>query len=200
MLVRFLQATPFDTQTTWYHHIMKPVSLKNFLPLAQMLRYLMLRRTKASHLPDLPPISHHTVLCQLNTKAQEIYNAEYDRFITLFGTDSNIPFDASTYFKMLSNLRMSCNHPLLFRSMGDFAGLTDKPLNKMERHLGVFVPEENRVNLKSNARTAYEEDWQLSSKLQYLIQRLTERSQACKPGECCLKTVVYTQWRGFMDW
>ncbi|EGG07557.1 uncharacterized protein MELLADRAFT_85374 [Melampsora larici-populina 98AG31] len=146
-LIKFLQVVPFDQDLVWYNKIVKPISIGNYGPLSPLMRYMMLRRTKASHLPDIPL-----------TK-----------------------FDGANYFKDLINLRMTCNHPLGFGDTSQSRQLpTEKP-NDMELACGILDH-------------GSPQDWQLRTKLTFLINDLCERKKY-NGG----KSVIYTQWRSLMD-
>ncbi|EGG03964.1 uncharacterized protein MELLADRAFT_89789 [Melampsora larici-populina 98AG31] len=67
----------------------------------------------------------------------------------------------------------------------------------MEEELGIMVPDGRA--LTADARPAYLEDWSLSSKLAYLVSQLKKKHRTLHKG-LCKKTVIYTQWRCFMEW
>ncbi|KAH9818321.1 P-loop containing nucleoside triphosphate hydrolase protein [Melampsora americana] len=67
----------------------------------------------------------------------------------------------------------------------------------MEQNLGIMLPDGRELD--SDARPAFREDWVLSSKLQLLVNKLLARKANKEEGES-KKSVIYTQWRCFMDW
>ncbi|EGG06503.1 uncharacterized protein MELLADRAFT_28766, partial [Melampsora larici-populina 98AG31] len=73
MLFKFLRIKPFHQDSVWYLQITLPVHQGNLDTLNQLLRYFMLRRTKASHLRDLPPIYHETILLDMHPQVKQVY-------------------------------------------------------------------------------------------------------------------------------
>ncbi|EGF98004.1 uncharacterized protein MELLADRAFT_84096 [Melampsora larici-populina 98AG31] len=67
----------------------------------------------------------------------------------------------------------------------------------MEEELGIVVPDGRE--LTADARPAYREDWSLSSKPAYLVSQLKKKQVPLHKG-LGKKTVIYTQWRCFMEW
>ncbi|EGF99366.1 uncharacterized protein MELLADRAFT_94703 [Melampsora larici-populina 98AG31] len=67
----------------------------------------------------------------------------------------------------------------------------------MEEELGIMVPDVRE--LTAEARPAYLEDWSLSSKLTFLVSQLKKKQGLLHKG-LSKKTVIYTQWRCFMEW
>lgn len=189
MLFKFMHCKPFDQDSTWYRNIVQPVHRGDLGGLSKLLRYFMLRRTKESHLPDLPPIHHKTIVLPMAPAAHEIYQQYYQRFLHQFGVESDVPFDSGEYFRQLSNLRISCVHPLEFKVHDESS------INDMEENLGIMMPD-NR-NLQANARLAYKEDWIWSTKIQFLVTKLLARRGDEKK---CKKSVIYTQWRCIIKW
>jgi SNF2 family DNA or RNA helicase len=129
-------------------------------------------------------------------EAKKIYDQHYQRFLSLFGIDSKSRFKQGEYFKQLSNLRMTCNHPLLFKEEGNLEDTTS--INEMEETLGIMMPDERKR--PADTRPAFRQDWILSYKLQYLVSQLENKKNLRKKDRSLKKTVIYSQWRCFMDW
>lgn len=195
MLFKFMHCKPFDQDSVWYRNIVQPIKHGDLGNLSQLLRYFMLRRTKGSHLQDLPPIFHKSIIIPMHPKAHQIYQQHYHRFIQQFGVDSKVTFHGGEYFRQLSNLRISCVHPLEFRQHQD--QLVKGRINEMEDNLGIMMPDGRE--LEGTARVAYKEDWVLSTKIQYLVQRILARRNLSKGG-VCKKSVIYSQWRCIINW
>lgn len=196
MLFKFLHIKPFQQDSVWYRQIVQPVFNGDLKILSQLLRYFMLRRTKASHLPHLPPINHQTVVLDMVPEAKKTYDEYYQRFLSQFGVGCKTTAKPGEYFKQLSNLRMTCNHPLLFKL--ETGAEVTRSINEMEETLGIMIPDER--NRPADARPAFRQDWILSHKLLYLVSNLEKKKLMRKKDPSLKKTVIYSQWRSFMDW
>ena len=68
----------------WSELLKSHIQHGNIKSLQLVLRHVMLRRVKKFSLPDLPPITHHQVKCQLNIPSQAYYNHHFSKFLTNF--------------------------------------------------------------------------------------------------------------------
>ncbi|EGG12934.1 uncharacterized protein MELLADRAFT_87196 [Melampsora larici-populina 98AG31] len=193
MMLRFLHVTPFYKNSVWDTHIAQPVQRGNLAPVSRLLRYIMLRRTKDSHIFDLPPINHTTIILDMHKEVKDVYQTLYQNFLRQFGVERKQKFQGGEFFKQLTNLRMTCNHPLLFRQNEQGVDAENQPINLIEQKLGIKLPDERIHN--SKVRDAIPTDWKLSPKIAYLVHML-QKKKSHGGG----KSVIYTQWKSFIDW
>ncbi|EGF97890.1 uncharacterized protein MELLADRAFT_84184 [Melampsora larici-populina 98AG31] len=109
-----------------------------------------------------------------------------------FGVERKQKFQGGEFFKQLTNLRMTCNHPLLFRQIEQGVDAENQPINLIEQKLGIKLPDERIHN--SKVRDAIPTDWKLSPKIADLVHML-QKKKSHGGG----KSVIYTQWKSFID-
>lgn len=158
-----------------------------------LTRHLVLQRTKARHLPDLPPISHEIVYTNLHEKTQ----LDYDIILSQTKTaadrinqekDQNIPPDKGNFLQMITALRLYCDHPQM-------AEETIKSID------GVSSPNtivsESTSDGKFLVKIVHPEHVWLSPKLEKLVELLeNEQQQDILPS----KSVIFSMWTIYLDW
>ena len=91
--------TPFHKDSVWDTHIAQPVQRGNLAPVSRLLRYIMLRRTKDSHIFDLPPINHTTIILAMHKEVKAVYQSLYQSFLRQFGVERKQTFQGGEFFQ-----------------------------------------------------------------------------------------------------
>lgn len=200
-LLKFLRVPHITEDHVWIEYILKPFINRKPRNLRILLRYIMLRRTKAQHLShEIPPITHETLMIPMDHRVYSVYEPYYAEFIQLCGVDRGEGTkDPSYYFTMLRRLRMGCNHPLQFDIQKSSSDGPYMP-TAMERAVNRRIvppdpnnPDDHYLDMPASTK----KDWVLSTKLQTLIWSIFSR----RPAEGAIrKVVVYSQWTSTMTW
>jgi SNF2 family DNA or RNA helicase len=154
----------------------------------------MLQHVKKLALPDLPPITHHQVKCQLNNPSQAYYNHHFSKFLTNFDnpkTKGRI-IKENNFFSQLQSLRGICDHPLLANPN---MTLTEEGNFNSDSVSQNQPPSSNKNYHRIEHKVSYEVCCQ-SRKIVQLCQMVTPGSPLMAEHN---KAVIFSIWERFLD-
>ncbi|OAV85460.1 hypothetical protein PTTG_09102, partial [Puccinia triticina 1-1 BBBD Race 1] len=119
-LITLFNIPPWSENELWRQHLVPHLSVGEpnaIRTLTKLMEAICLRRTKDVVL-NLPPKVEKGIMVQQVSQWEEVSRELHQRFINDFGRLrlSGAHWDPAEFFRQLTRLRQSCNHPIFARS------------------------------------------------------------------------------------